>query len=100
VQVGGSTNPARRNESVLAGANFARRAAPAGDIARKCVCAALEHAGCRPRDGELCRARAKPRESLVEVRHGANVQIASLQLGIGATDSSNRLVAGFRRHFS
>lgn len=62
--------------------------------------AALEHAGCRPRDGELFRARAKPRESLVEARHGDNVQISSLKPGIVATDSSNRLVAGCHRHFS
>jgi hypothetical protein len=93
--------PRRRNESVFSRCEFRKK----GSIGRRvCVArrhaAALEHAGCRPRDGELCRARAKPRESLVEARHGDNVQISSLKLGIVATDSSNHLVAGFRRHFS
>ena len=29
-----------------------------------------------PKDGELCRSRAKPEETLVEARSGADVQIA------------------------
>jgi len=85
----------------VAGGNFAAKgtAGRRAFVARRGA-AALEHAGCRPRDGELFRARAKPRESLVEARHGDNVQISSLKPGIVATDSSNRLVAGYHRHFS
>lgn len=90
-----------RNESMQGGNLFARREAPsAGGVVVVHAPAALEHSGCRPRDGELFRRRAKPSESLVEARHGDNVQISSFDVGIGATDSSNHLVAGFCRHFS
>ena len=36
----------------------------------------LEHLRWDPKDGELCRSRAKPEETLVEARSGADVQIA------------------------
>ena len=36
---------------------------------------ALEHGGWDPKDGELCLGRAKPGETLVEVRSGTDVQI-------------------------
>lgn len=84
-----------------AGIFLLREEAPsAGGVVVVHAPAALEHSGCRPRDGELFRRRAKPSESLVEARHGDNVQISSFDVGIGATDSSNHLVAGFCRHFS
>ena len=34
-----------------------------------------------PKDGELCRARAKPEETLVEARSDADVQIARRSWG-------------------
>ena len=36
----------------------------------------LEQLRWDPKDGELCRSRAKPEETLVEARSGADVQIA------------------------
>ena len=46
---------------------------------RPCVCAQerseQEHACWDPKDGELCLARTKPGETLVEVRRGSDVQI-------------------------
>ena len=36
----------------------------------------LEQVCWDPKDGELCRSRAKPEETLVEARSGADVQIA------------------------
>ena len=36
----------------------------------------LEHLCWDPKDGELCRSRAKPEETLVEARSDADVQIA------------------------
>ena len=36
----------------------------------------LEQSCWDPKDGELCRARAKPEETLVEARSDADVQIA------------------------
>jgi len=37
-----------------------------------------EHTRQDPKGGELCPARAKPEETLVEARSGADVQIARL----------------------
>ena len=58
-----------------------------------------EHTRQDPKDGELCRSRVKPEETLVEARSGANVQIDSSDFGIGAKDSSSYLVAGSLRSF-
>jgi hypothetical protein len=35
----------------------------------------IEHTCWDPKDGELCLSRAKPEETLVEVRSGSDVQI-------------------------
>lgn len=79
-----------------------KRATSAG-----CVCDVKHHArvesqyaGCNPREGELCLVRLKPRETLVEDLGRANVQIADIELGTGAKDSSNLRVAGLGRNFS
>lgn len=59
-------DPAARSRP--AGAPPARLARPAGEV---------EHERARqdPKDGELCLGRAKPEETLVEVRSGPDVQI-------------------------
>ena len=59
----------------------------------------FEHRRWDPKDGELFLSRMKPGETRVEVRRDADVQIARLDLGIGAKDSSNHLVAGSLRSF-
>jgi len=52
-----------------------------------------------PKGGELYLATTKPRETVVEVGTSPDVQIALSKQGIGATDLSNHLVAGFPRSF-
>ena len=47
-----------------------RRLGKAGDAERE-----QEHECKDPKDGELCLGRKKPRETLVEVRSGSDVQI-------------------------
>jgi len=52
-----------------------------------------------PKVGDLYQATMKPWETVVEVGSSPDVQIALSQLGIGAKDSPNHLVAGFPRSF-
>jgi len=52
-----------------------------------------------PKVGDLYQATTKPWETVVEVGSSPDVQIALSQLGIGAKDSPNHLVAGFPRSF-
>jgi len=52
-----------------------------------------------PKVGDLYLATTKPWETVVEVGSSPDVQIALSQLGIGAKDSPNHLVAGFPRSF-
>jgi hypothetical protein len=37
--------------------------------------AAVKYAGCHPKASELCSCRGKPGETLVDARHGSDVQI-------------------------
>jgi len=52
-----------------------------------------------PKGGELYLVTMKPWETVVEVGSSPDVQIELSNLGIGAKDSSNHLVAGFPRSF-
>jgi len=58
-----------------------------------------EHAQQDPKGGDLCQATAKPWETVVDAGTGTDVQIVCQSVGIGAKDSSNRLVAGSLRSF-
>ena len=49
-----------------------RTVAPSGLLVSR---AEEEHTRWDPKDGELCLSRAKPEETLVEVRSGSDVQI-------------------------
>lgn len=52
-----------------------------------------------PKGGELYLGTVRPWETAVEAGHRPDVQIELSDLGIGAKDSSNPLVAGFLRSF-
>ncbi len=59
----------------------------------------FEHRRWDPKDGELFLSRMTSGETRMEVRRDADMQIARLDLGIGAKDSSKHLVAGSLRSF-
>jgi hypothetical protein len=59
----------------------------------------FQHVQWDPKGGELYLATVRPWETAVEAGHRPDVQIELSDLGIGAKDSSNLLVAGFLRSF-
>ena len=59
----------------------------------------FQHVQWDPKGGELYLDTVRPWETAVEAGHRPDVQIELSDLGIGAKDSSNLLVAGFLRSF-
>lgn len=59
----------------------------------------FQHVQWDPKGGELYLGTVRPWETAVEAGHRPDVQIELSDLGIGAKDSSNLLVAGFLRSF-
>lgn len=70
-----TTQRARAGPVLLRGSGTLPAARPSGPGPRALGARAVERQSVYPRGGDLCVARTKPRETLVEVRRGIDVQI-------------------------
>ena len=75
MRVLGSDSPARNESKGNLLLRWEAKAAPSTDHDPSRERFECEHICWDPKDGELCLSRAKPGETLVEVRSGSNVQI-------------------------